>query len=90
MSTRTVDYLGQPFLEQTSDQPTETDRPRARLTALQRELDHFEVMAQTTAFDPALHDETALWRALAAEVRAYLNPAPQQPLLGLETPPQEA
>lgn len=88
MNARTVDYLDRPFIEQTSDQPTQTDRPQARRTALQRELDHFEVMAQTTAFDPALHDETALWRALAAEVRAYLNPAPQHPML--ETPPQEA
>lgn len=55
---------------------TEAQPSVRRRLVLERDLAHFERMADLTARDPRLHDETALWRALAAQVRAYLNPPP--------------
>lgn len=54
-----------------------------RKPTLRATLAYFEAMSIETAKDPALHDEAALWRALAADVRAYLGKtsgAPQQAL----------
>lgn len=66
------------------------DSPNTKV--LTEQLAYFDLMVERTAREPHLHREADLWRALATEVRRYLNPGPQRTLPDhpTETPPREA
>lgn len=57
-----------------------TDPLAPRRTSLERDLAYFDEMAEHTARDRARHDESALWKALATDVRRYLHPVQDTPL----------
>ena len=57
--------------------------PTATARKLEQERDHFLEQAARTAKDPALAAETALWRALAADVDEYLGRSPVEAQAGL-------
>lgn len=54
----------------------ETTRPVVRAGVLARELAWFEEQLDHAKTDPHRHAEADMWRALATELRTYLNPTP--------------